>query len=277
MPRRLLAGLLLAGIVLAGRAPQAQAQATVNVTDTIVAGSPPAAVSGRLEITWDGFTSDDDFQIAAGYKNVDFAAGDIDIEFVPNAGSTPAGTSYRVKYYLPGQSFTETWVIPGGPGPYTILQVKVSEPPTPLTTLNASQITGLLPEAHGGTGLAPATAGAITARSIQVMAGCDACPELTDADDQANVWRNNIGAVRITEVWCQTDAGESVINLQRDDGTPANLLSANLTCTTAGAIGAIDLAEDDLAAGNKLDFVMVTAAASGAPKRVSVNMKALIQ
>ncbi len=49
------------------------------------------------------------------------------------------------------------------------------------------------------------------------------------------------------------------MNLQRDDGTPANLLSANLTCTTAGATGSIAAAEDNFATADRMDFVMVSA------------------
>lgn len=65
-------------------------------------------------------------------------------------------------------------------------------------------------------------------------------------------------AITITEVHCETDAGSPIINLQRDDGAPANILSSDLTCTTGGANGTIAAAEDNFAATDKLDFVGVS-------------------
>jgi hypothetical protein len=85
------------------------------------------------------------------------------------------------------------------------------------------------------------------------------------------VWRNNIGAMTVTEIWCQSDAGTPSINLQRDDGSPANMLTSNLTCTTTGATGTIDTNEDNLAVGDKIGFVMVTA--GGTAKEVNVEIK----
>ncbi|MFQ5778366.1 MAG: hypothetical protein ACE5IP_10210, partial [Terriglobia bacterium] len=93
---------------------------------------------------------------------------------------------------------------------------------------------------------------------------------LLDTDDIASVWRAP-AAVTLTEVWCEVDAGTTTaINLQRDDGTPANILSADLTCSTTGALGTINALEDNLAAGERIDFVMVTA---GAATRASVMLK----
>ena len=75
-------------------------------------------------------------------------------------------------------------------------------------------------------------------------------------------------AITITEVHCECDAGSPVINLQRDDGTPADILSSNLTCTTGGANGTIAGAEDNIAATDKIDFVAVSGM-SGA-NRISI-------
>ena len=75
-------------------------------------------------------------------------------------------------------------------------------------------------------------------------------------------------AITITEVIAETDAGSPVINLQRDDGTPANLLSSNCPATTGGATCTIALTEDNFAATDKLDFVAVSGM-SGA-NRVSI-------
>ena len=92
---------------------------------------------------------------------------------------------------------------------------------------------------------------------------------LLDADDIPSVFRPG-RAITITEVWCETDAGTPSVNLQRDDGTPADVLSSNLTCTTGGATGTIAGAEDNVAATERIDFVMVSASTA---KRISLMIK----
>ncbi len=84
---------------------------------------------------------------------------------------------------------------------------------------------------------------------------------LLDADDIPSISNcTRPGrAITITEIWAETDAGTPSINLQRDDGTPANICTANLTPTTGGATCTIAAAEDNFAATDRLDFVMVLA------------------
>lgn len=131
-----------------------------------------------------------------------------------------------------------------------------------VTQINlATQVKGQLPVANLATG--------VITRSITYIAGCDNCVALVAADDQLTFFRNNIAPMTITEGWCESDTGSPVINLQRDDGTPANVFSSDCTCTTGGTICTIDTAEDNLAVGDKLDFVLVTAAGN----RVTVNLK----
>lgn len=109
-------------------------------------------------------------------------------------------------------------------------------------------------------------------REVIFMLGADNGAALADTDDQPTFFSNRLGGgITITEVWCESDAGTPIINLQRDDGTPANVLSANLTCSTTGATGTIDVAEDNVANTEKLDFVMVTA--GGTAKRATVVVK----
>jgi hypothetical protein len=114
-------------------------------------------------------------------------------------------------------------------------------------------------------------------RSVTFIAGGDSSTAtLADTDDQPTFFRNNLGRTyRIAEVWCESDAGTPTINLQRDDGSPADVLSSSLACSTSGASGSIAVAEQDLADGNKLDFVMATA--GGAAKRVTVSVKLVAQ
>jgi hypothetical protein len=129
---------------------------------------------------------------------------------------------------------------------------------------DSDAITGTLPDAN--------IAAKHKTREFGFIIGADNGSALGDGDDQATVFRNSLGnGITITEVWCESDAGTPSINLQRDDGSPANILSSNLSCTTSGATGTIDGNEDNLAAGERVDFVMATA--GGTAKRVSVFVK----
>ncbi len=132
------------------------------------------------------------------------------------------------------------------------------------------------PTAVRSHGLPDASGKASYNRPITFVIGADNGAVLTDADDQPTIWRNAVAPMTITEVWCETDQGTSTINLQRDDGSAANILSSNLVCTTSGATGTIAGAEDNLALGDKIDFVLITAATSGTPKRITVSIKAAL-
>lgn len=106
-------------------------------------------------------------------------------------------------------------------------------------------------------------------RQIVFILGAENGAALADADDQPSIFANRLGSgITITEVWCESDAGTPSINLQRDDGSAANILSSNLSCSTSGATGTIDTAEDNVANGERIDFVMATA--GGTAKRVTV-------
>jgi hypothetical protein len=112
-----------------------------------------------------------------------------------------------------------------------------------------------------------------TLRGINYLAGCDNCSALVDADDQQDFYVNVIGPLTILSVGCYTDAGAPSINIQRDDGAAANILTPNLTCTTGGTSGTIDTNEDNIAVGEKLDFQLVTA---GGANRITVVIKATL-
>jgi hypothetical protein len=106
-------------------------------------------------------------------------------------------------------------------------------------------------------------------RQIVFVLGADNGVALVDGDDQPTIYYNSLGGgITITGVWCESDGGTPSINLQRDDGSPANILSSNLSCSTSGASGSIDTNEDNVASTEKIDFVMATA--GGTAKRVTV-------
>jgi hypothetical protein len=134
---------------------------------------------------------------------------------------------------------------------------------------NSGTEIGAITEAGVASGVFANPSGQI--KSLTFLIGSDAGAALADTDDQPTVWRNNVAAMTLTEVWCESNAGTVIINLQRDDGSAANVLSSNVSCDTGGELGTISASEDNFAVGDKLDFVMVTA--GGTAKRVTVNLK----
>ena len=117
-------------------------------------------------------------------------------------------------------------------------------------------------------------------KTITFRIGSDSGDALVDAQDEMDVWENQIGAMHITSVKCQTNGNsgeQSTINLQRDDGSPADILSSNLVCTNAGATStSFTSGEDAISVGHKISFVMVTAATAGSPKRLTITITAML-
>ena len=104
---------LLISLCLCASAAFAQAPALTTVKDTVYKsdGSP---ASGTVVIIWQGFVSADSRPVFGGNKTLPLTNGALAVALVPNAGGTPSGTSYRVRYYQSGGVyFEETWVVPG--------------------------------------------------------------------------------------------------------------------------------------------------------------------
>jgi len=111
-------------------------------------------------------------------------------------------------------------------------------------------------------------------RAITYLAGCDSCSPLTTADSQNTIFVNLIGDMTINSVTCFSDAGAPTVNIQNNHtGTLTNVLSANLTCSTAGATSST-FSTSALSLNDSLNFVMATA--DGAAKRVTVIIKATV-
>jgi len=138
-------------------------------------------------------------------------------------------------------------------------------------TLSQSALGILELAGFNGSSLNGVTDTEMKTKSFGFVIGADNGAVLQDTDDQATIFHNNLYALTITEVYCETDAGTTIINLQRDDGSPANILSSNLSCTTGGATGTISLSEDNVALTQKVDFVMVTAGGVAKSTRVFVK------
>ena len=123
------------------------AQTLTQISDTLYNADGTKA-SGRVVISWDPFTTSGNVTVDGGTKTYTIPAtgastGVVVVSLYPNAGATPAGTSYRVRYYLAnGASYTETWVVPAT-SPVTIAGVRVLPPlPSPTATY-LTQLNGL--------------------------------------------------------------------------------------------------------------------------------------
>jgi hypothetical protein len=102
----------------------------------------------------------------------------------------------------------------------------------------------------------------------------DPATVLAVTNDIPSIYANRVAAFTIAEVCCEVDdATATTINLQRDDGSPANILTGNLSCATAigsGCTTTLTAAESTIATGENIDFVLVT---NTAAKRINVTIK----
>ncbi|HEV2177127.1 MAG TPA: hypothetical protein VGW33_07990 [Terriglobia bacterium] len=116
-------------------------QTRTTVTDTLYdpTGAP---LTGHLVVTNETtFTSVDGFQIPAGNQiTVTVTNGAFSVPLVPNLGATPAGTSYRVQYYLGSLRTAETWVVPQTPNPANLTNVRSLTAPVPGTQFAIAQV-----------------------------------------------------------------------------------------------------------------------------------------
>lgn len=114
----------------------------------------------------------------------------------------------------------------------------------------------------------------MVAPKFQISYILDPGATLADADDFNNFWINRSSAITITEICANVDAGTSVVNVQRNDGTAANILSGNLTgdTTLTACSTTFTASENSIAVGHALNFVMVTGAATGTPAKLTVTI-----
>jgi hypothetical protein len=94
---------------------------------------------------------------------------------------------------------------------------------------------------------------------------------ILNTDDRPKMYPNLGGTKTITQVKCWTDTGTSTVNLQRDDGSAANILSSDLICSTAGvSTTSFVSGENIISSGHNIDFVQVTGQTSGLPTKVTL-------
>jgi hypothetical protein len=108
-------------------------------------------------------------------------------------------------------------------------------------------------------------------RAITYLAGCDSCSPLTTVDSQNTIYFDLIGGMTINSITCFSDAGAPTVNIQNNH--TGNVLSANLTCSTAGATSS-SFSTSALSLNDSLNFIVATA--DGVAKRVTVIIKATV-
>ena len=92
------------------------ASATLTTISDVVYRADGSFAKGTVVITWPAFTTSDSRAIAAGSLSVAIGAGgQLTVALVPNAGSTPSGTYYKVVYKL-DQAVAEREIV--GPGKF---------------------------------------------------------------------------------------------------------------------------------------------------------------
>jgi hypothetical protein len=97
----------------------------------------------------------------------------------------------------------------------------------------------------------------------------DANNLLTTSLQVPSIYVNRAAAFHVVEVYCEIDGGAATINLQTGG---ANILSADLACSTAGATASSFVAgKDAVAVGTKIGHVTTTA--SGTLHRMNVVVK----
>ena len=94
---------------------------------------------------------------------------------------------------------------------------------------------------------------------------------IASTDDVESVWRAPAGVVA-SELWCETDTGGLNVNLQRDDGTPADMCASDLLCDSTPPTCAPAMAEATVADGETLDLV-IKSVDSGTPTRLTLCME----
>jgi len=204
------------------------------------------------------------------------------------ASGSLAGASVASTGPITGTQVTSSGTVTGtqlistiatGTAPLTVASTTV------VPNLNASMVGGfagsaLINAVTAGNGISVSTttgnatisaSAAERTRAITYLGGCDTCSALTTADDQKTIYYNAIGTMTVAEVRCFTDAGVVTIDLKRDNGATATILTGPLTCngSTPGSF-----AIPSLVLADKLDFDLLTT--DGTAKRVTVSIKTTV-
>ncbi len=139
--------------------PSVAAQSATTVADTIHApdGSLP---SGKIVISASStFTAADGSVVFHGtVATATVTNGAFSVALIPNAGSTPSGTSYTAIYELSGVPYrNETWVVPASATPVNLAAVRSATLGSPSQMVSASQLPGLTGDVNSSAGSSSAS------------------------------------------------------------------------------------------------------------------------
>ena len=118
------------------------AQQKTSVADTLL-GPDGAPVAGSFVVTCPRtFVSADGSTVLAQSKtSVTLAAnGSFSVNLIPNAGSSPGGSTYQVQYTANSRVVTEIWVVPISTSPVNLAAVRTASPPSPGVMLPSAQL-----------------------------------------------------------------------------------------------------------------------------------------
>lgn len=240
-----------------------------------------AANTGPATLQLNGIASPVTIKKQVGGVTTDLVANDIrtnqffevvhdgtNFQMVSQLGNTPGGISGLATGCLAkaasASTLNDSGICEDADSINSSKKIEVGDVSTNAVAIKATGITGKI-------GIQAAT---LRKRNIGFVIGSDTGADLTNADDQADIYENQLAAFHVTSIKCRTDTGSSTINIARN-GT--NILSSNLVCTTGGATSTTFTAGvDAIAIGQMLDFVMVEGATSGTPKRITVTITVVI-
>ena len=219
----------LIALNLCASVASAQSPALTTVKDTVYKSDGTPA-SGTVLINWQGFVSADSRPVFGGNKTLPLTNGALAVALVPNAGGTPSGTSYRVRYYQSGGVYSEeTWVVPASsplanPG----TPVSVTQAGTPGSTTYYYWCTAT--NASGETLLSPAL---VTTASHATLDGTNyniiTCATVTSATGYKAYRTTTSTAPSGTGLYYVGTAASTVINDQSNTLTSATIPAVNDT------------------------------------------------
>lgn len=103
--------------------------------------------------------------------------------------------------------------------------------------------------------------------------GTGASGAIQDGDDFPKIVRVPYGQT-ITKICGTTDTGTTTFNIQRNDGSPANISSSDIVAATSEACSTtFTNGENILTTGQYLDLVIVTGATSGTPTKLTIGFE----
>ena len=139
--RKTKAFVLILALAALAAAAAAQGPAKTTVADTLYDPAGGLA-TGSITVTAPmSFTSADGYVVYHGAVATGaIAGGQFSLALVPNAGSTPSGSYYRVLVRTGAGSYSEIWIVPSSGTPVRLSAVRALLPPTPSFVFAFSQI-----------------------------------------------------------------------------------------------------------------------------------------